>query len=132
MTNNPPNWQTELAKQRNRIAADRTLLAWIRTSMALIGIGFGLERTVNQLYLGLETASNSPTFLVKIFSFLIIGTGIFSILMAAFDYQNEMKRLQQTDYYYTPRQSLGIIVSGILVLIAISIFLTIWRQAIIN
>ncbi|EAZ89279.1 YidH family protein [Crocosphaera chwakensis] len=132
MSDTSPNWQTELAKQRNRIAADRTLLAWIRTSMALIGIGFGLERTVNKLYLGIETTSNSPTFLVKVFSLLIIGTGIFSILMASFDYQNEIKRLQKPDYYYTPRQSLGIIVSGILVLIAVSIFLTIWRQAIIN
>lgn len=132
MTNNTPNWQTELAKQRNRIAADRTLLAWIRTSMALIGIGFGLERTVNQLYLGVETVSNTPNILVEIFSLLIIGTGILAILMASFDYQNEIKRLQQPDYYYTPRQSLGIIISGLLVLIAISIFLTIWRQAIIS
>ncbi|ACB53192.1 hypothetical protein cce_3844 [Crocosphaera subtropica ATCC 51142] len=132
MINNPPNWQTELAKQRNRIAADRTLLAWVRTSMALIGIGFGLERTVSKLYVGVETTSNAPMFLVKLFSLLIIGTGTFAIVMAAFDYQKEMKRLQQPNYYYMPRQSLGIIVSGLLVLIAISIFLTIWRQAIIN
>lgn len=132
MTNNSPNWQTELAKQRNRIAADRTLLAWIRTSVALIGIGFGLERTVSKLYLGVETASVTSTHLVKLFSLLIIGAGILAVLMAALDYQSEMKRLQQPEYYYTPRQSLGTIIAGILVLIAISIFLTIWRQAIIN
>lgn len=132
MTNNSPNWQTELAKQRNRIAADRTLLAWIRTSVALIGIGFGLERTVSKLYLEVETASATSTHLVKLFSLLIIGAGILAVLMAALDYQSEMKRLQQPEYYYTPRQSLGTIIAGILVLIAISIFLTIWRQAIIN
>lgn len=130
-SSNSPNWQTELAKQRNRIAADRTLLAWIRTSVALIGIGFGLERTVSKLYLGVENVSNTPNFLVKFFSLLIIGTGVFTVLMAALDYQDEMKRLQQPDYYYTPRKSLGIIVAGILVVIAISIFLTIWRQAVI-
>ena len=34
----------ELARERNREAADRTLLAWIRTSLAMISLGFGIER----------------------------------------------------------------------------------------
>ncbi|MGB5713106.1 MAG: DUF202 domain-containing protein [Waterburya sp.] len=33
----PPNFQIELAKERNRIAVERTLLSWIRTSVSLIG-----------------------------------------------------------------------------------------------
>ena len=131
-SSNSPNWQTELAKQRNRIAADRTLLAWIRTSVALIGLGFGLERTVSKLYIGVENVANTPTFLVKFFSLLIIGTGVVTVLMAALDYQDEMERLQRPEYYYTPRKSLGIIVAGILVFIAISIFVTIWKQTMSN
>ena len=35
---------TELARERNREAADRTLLAWIRTSLAMTSLGFGIER----------------------------------------------------------------------------------------
>jgi uncharacterized membrane protein YidH (DUF202 family) len=35
---------TELARERNREAADRTLLAWIRTSLAMVSLGFGIER----------------------------------------------------------------------------------------
>ena len=38
------NIATELAKERNRAAADRTLNSWIRTSLALIGFGFGLSK----------------------------------------------------------------------------------------
>ena len=34
----------ELARERNREAADRTLLAWVRTSLAMISLGFGIER----------------------------------------------------------------------------------------
>lgn len=30
-----------LTRERNREAADRTLLAWIRTTLTLIGFGFG-------------------------------------------------------------------------------------------
>lgn len=87
---------------------------------------------MSKLYSGVENASVTPPLLVRVFSLLIIGTGTVSIVLAALDYQSEMKRLQQPDYYYTPRKSLGIIVSGTLVIIAIGMFLTIWRQAIIN
>ena len=34
----------ELARERNRAAADRTLMAWIRTSIAMIGFGFGVGK----------------------------------------------------------------------------------------
>ena len=40
----PASLTNELARERNREAADRTLLAWIRTSLALISFGFGIER----------------------------------------------------------------------------------------
>jgi putative membrane protein len=33
---------TELAKYRSLAAGDRTLMAWIRTSLSLIGFGFGI------------------------------------------------------------------------------------------
>ena len=31
-------------RERNREAADRTLLAWVRASLAMISLGFGIER----------------------------------------------------------------------------------------
>ncbi len=45
----PRDPQTELAKERNRIAADRTLLAWVRTSISFIGMGFGISQILNFL-----------------------------------------------------------------------------------
>ena len=36
------NESTQLARERNSAAADRTLMAWIRTSLSLIGFGFGI------------------------------------------------------------------------------------------
>lgn len=125
----PPNFQIELAKERNRIAADRTLLSWIRTSVSLIGIGFAVERIVTKLYLGSKTDQVAPIILVKVFSLLFVGIGTFAVILAALDYQGEIKRLQQPEYDYTPRSSLSMKVAGSLVIIAISAFLTIWRQA---
>ena len=39
-TPTPRNIANELAKERNREAAERTLMAWIRTALSLIGFGF--------------------------------------------------------------------------------------------
>jgi inner membrane protein YidH len=35
---------TELAREWSREAADRTLMAWIRTALGLIGFGFGVGK----------------------------------------------------------------------------------------
>ena len=46
MTDKPVavNLANELAKERNRAAAERTLMAWIRTALSLIGFGFGIGK----------------------------------------------------------------------------------------
>ena len=36
------NLANELARERSRQAADRTLMAWVRTALSLIGFGFGI------------------------------------------------------------------------------------------
>lgn len=43
------NLTNELAKQRNRDAAERTLMAWIRTCLSLISFGFGLDKIVGAI-----------------------------------------------------------------------------------
>ncbi len=43
MTNHPKkDLSNELAKERSRQASDRTLMAWVRTSLSLIGFGFAI------------------------------------------------------------------------------------------
>ena len=41
---------TELAIMRTRLAADRTLMAWIRTSFSMITFGFGVLALVGIVF----------------------------------------------------------------------------------
>ncbi|MFQ4136551.1 hypothetical protein PGN35_009535 [Nodosilinea sp. PGN35] len=42
-TSDPPSPQNGLARDRNRLAADRSLLSLVCSSLTLIGTGVGLE-----------------------------------------------------------------------------------------
>ena len=122
----PPNFQTELAKERNHIAANRTLLAWIRTSVALIGVGFGVEQVIARLYEGNDEQIDLTLF-TRLLSLSLVALGIFTVSIAALDYQAEMRRLQQADYIYSPRPALGMMVAGTLAIIALGGFIFIFR-----
>ncbi|MGB5973832.1 MAG: DUF202 domain-containing protein [Nodosilinea sp.] len=99
----PPDVQAELARERNRIAADRSLLSFVRSSTTLISIGAGVDQI-------LRTLSPAAPYLdawVYSLSLGLIGLGVVNLLFAALDYRGEMKRLRQPEYYFTPRWSLG-------------------------
>jgi len=124
----PPDYQTELAKERNRIAADRTLLSWIRVTVSFIGIGFGLDQILNTL--DASTGARLASLLsVRTLGLFYIGLGILTSLFAALDYQGELSRFQKLDYRYTPRPSLGMFVAGALVVLSSIGLVIIWPSS---
>src|SRR6476660_4601151 len=94
------NIATELAKERNRAAADRTLNSWIRTSLALIGFGFGISKIHASLEaMGIQRASD------PIRSTLIVGgsfilLGLLALLAAVVQHLRILKRLERPDFAY--------------------------------
>ena len=107
------NPATELAKERNRAAAERTLMAWIRTALALIGFGFGIERIVAAIHQALGDTVN-PLRLSRILGLSFVALGTFAMLFAALDHQHQLRRIQRNDLVYQSRQSPSLIVAYIL------------------
>jgi putative membrane protein len=65
----------ELARERNREAAERTLMAWIRTALSLTGFGFGIGKLDAYLKAaGLHTRFELPhSSLIFGASFIVVG-----------------------------------------------------------
>jgi len=87
----------ELARERNRAAADRTLMAWIRTALSMIGFGFG----VGKLYEALQKA-NSDRVTDTLNSAYIVGEalialGVLGLLAAVIQHSQILKKLMMNN-----------------------------------
>ncbi|WP_008310169.1 YidH family protein [Leptolyngbya sp. PCC 6406] len=117
----PPTPAVELAKERNRAAEERTLMAWIRTCLALISFGFGIERILTVLH---QSAGDPPMPLrlsrILGLSFVVLGTG--AMVAATVDCQRQLHRIRHNDLSYNPRRSPSLVVAWVLVVLGIVAF----------
>ncbi len=101
----PPQAQDELARDRNRLAADRSLLSFVRNSLTLIGLGLGLEQILAAL--GAHYGDRNINGWAYGLSLVYVGLGVLSLGLAIADYQAERSRLRSPHYRYQPRRSVG-------------------------
>lgn len=114
----------ELAKERSRAAAERTLMAWIRTSLSLITFGFGIDRIVSAIHAVSGDSSNAVSISRNVgLCFIAIGT--LALLFAAFDHHQALRRINRGDFTYSSRLSLSFVVAIALILVGLFAFVSI-------
>ncbi|MFM8496108.1 MAG: YidH family protein [Planctomycetia bacterium] len=110
----------ELARERNREAADRTLLAWIRTSLAMISLGFGIER-LGQVALGLDGKLDGFTLLkTRIAGAVLIVLGIAATLAGIWEHRHVLKSILDADYRYADRPAIARFMGYALVVVGLA------------
>src|ERR1700756_2870758 len=107
----------ELARERNREAAERTLMAWIRTALSLIGFGFGIGKVDAYLQgADLHTRFDLPhSTLIFGSSFIVVG--ILGLLAAIVQHVRVLKRLSRPDFAYDAMRPIAMTVAALLILV---------------
>jgi len=116
---------TELARERNREAADRTLLAWIRTGLSLIGFGFGVGKFYDYLETTGRGGSLDPYRSTLVFGMSFIVLGIVGLFAAVVQHKRILKRIEIRDYSYAAPLPLGMIMAIMLLIIGCFAFIAV-------
>lgn len=122
------NQKNELAKERTRESADRTLNAWIRTSISLIGFGFAIAKLYQYVETGYEREtgrildpSHAPLFFGAAFMIL----GLLGTVGAVIQYRHVLDRIRSGRFTYMEFQRLpqimaiAVVVIGVFGLVAV-------------
>ena len=84
----------KLALERTRLAHERTLMAWVRTSTSLISFGFTIYKFFQYLREKGEPQPSDRLFGAREFAFLMISVGLVALLIAALQHRRYMKTLR--------------------------------------
>jgi putative membrane protein len=112
-----PDPTTILAMQRNLMAADRTLMAWIRTSLSLIGFGFTLAKVFRSLaeeHVFVRGPAGN-VWSAELVGMALLVLGVFALIGAIFDHHRDLKQLRAAGL--ARRFSLPTAVASVLVIV---------------
>jgi putative membrane protein len=112
------NITNELAKERNRAAAERTLMAWIRTCLSLISFGFGLDKIIAAIDRRVGGDASVPLS-VRAVAVAFVLTGLLAMLAAIRQHRRVLRRLRLQDYTYREEASIAMATAVVLALIGL-------------
>ena len=121
----PLDTGTDLAFERSRLASERTLMAWIRTSLSMISFGFTIYKFFQ--YLGESTGSlelrHGPLNLGRV----MVMLGVLLLVPAIVQHWQFLRGLSERAHRKFP-PSLALITAGLIQLIGIVALLSLFLR----
>ncbi len=118
-----PQSTSDLAVYRTKLAAERTLMAWIRTALSMISFGFTIYKFMQILQEGkiIQTVlQNGP----RNVGLALIGIGTFALIIATFQHYKYLKNLNPGQPYKF-WVDLSFMVACLLLLLGLLMFISI-------
>jgi putative membrane protein len=110
---------------RTRLALERTLMAWLRTAIAMITFGFTLFKAIEYAHqLGLKPTGGLLG--VTSFALIMIGMGLIALMLATIQhirYAQAMRRLDVELPVFTPGTLLALLFGAVGVFALLSVAL---------
>jgi putative membrane protein len=82
---------------RTRLALERTIMAWVRTSASLIGFGF----TIVQFFQRVQSSQTVPVYLPdapRNFGLALIASGVLGLIVALWQYRKLLRYLWSDEF----------------------------------
>lgn len=126
----------KIDRQREHQANERTFLAWLRTSIALIGFGFALARFgvfLRQIHFTLtqQDFQADPILNSENLGISLVIVGLLTIALAAWRYNQVLQQIERGDYRPS-RLMIWIVTAVVMILGTLSIPLVLLRTKLPN
>jgi len=122
------NLTNELAKERNRAAYDRTLMAWIRTAISLIAFGFAIAKSYEYIHMEYRERLIDQIHAPLLFGISFIVLGLICIFGGVIQYVKVVQQLQSGRFTYGEPKPLAKVIALILLIIGIFALITIFQR----
>ena len=116
---------SDLGTMRTIMAADRTLMAWVRTSLSMLSFGFTIYKFLESAVQSDQLARADSPQQVGLF---LAGVGTLSMLLGVVSYWTTLKDLRRTEEFRLGRPSL--LIGAIMTIAGVAMFLGIAVRAI--
>jgi len=121
MNETPQKPVDAMAVERTRMAADRTLMAWTRTSLNLIGFGFTIFKFLQstQSSAAAQLRPHAP----QVAGLTLIGIGVFALVAACIQHWPYVRKLKSNQPYRP--WDLGLVVAVMIGSLGLAMFVSI-------
>jgi putative membrane protein len=113
----PPALPSDMGTMRTIMAADRTLMAWIRTALSMFSFGFTIYKVLEGVAeQGVLPHSDTP----QRVGLFLAGLGTASMVLGLFSYWTTLQDLRRTEAFRLGRPSL--LISAIMTVAGLALF----------